>query len=62
MITLDGEEQETIKQSQLDDLISKYLQNNPKSGTTHSPEKSLGKLLNSLFKNVWNKSSVNLKF
>ena len=61
MIELDGEEQEKIKLSQLDDLIEKHLQKGDQKISHHGVEKNLKKVLAKLYKNVWHKQGINLK-
>ena len=60
MIKLDGEQQESIKISQLDDLIEKHLEKGIAKGPKNGAEKSLKKVFMTLFKNSWKKSELNL--
>ena len=72
IINLNGQQQEAIKLSQLEDLIHKHIEKQPKieSGgksagkgkKNGTPEKTLNKFLLNVFKNVSGKSNIKLSF
>ena len=62
VIHLNEEEQESIKLSQLNDLIEKHLEANSGAPISKSAEKPLNKVLLSLYKNLWSRQGIQIKF